>query len=562
MKKSKFYGLRGTSLNVAIAIIAGTDFALFGYDQGVMGGLLTLPSFLQYFPQVDTANPPPGYTASQASNIQGITVGAYTLGCFFGAVATIWLGNLLGRKKTIITGSVIMVIGATIQAASFSLPQLIVSRLITGFGNGMNTSTVPTWQSETSKPHKRGQMVMIEGSLIVFGVMLSYWIDLGFSFLEPSTIAWRFPIAFQVLLALIVALGIPGLPESPRWLILKGREAEALTVLTALDNLPEDDPKVQNDFHAVKDAALELASGSFADCFKRNDNRNLHRTILGYVNQMFQQISGINIITYYAATIFVRIGLSNFLSRLLAALNGTEYFIASWIAIFTIEKFGRRKLMLFGAIGQSLSMVVLAASSRYSATSQGAGITAAVFLFVFNSFFAIGWLGMTWLYPAEITPLAIRAPANAISTTANWIFNFLVVMVTPPAFANIGYKTYVVFAVINAFMVPCVYFFFPETAYRSLEEMDEIFQDAHGFKGAFTVVKIAKHKPRRYDKHGNALINYDDTEFAHRRHSSVAGGAGGGMAGAGAGGAVPAAGQSEKKSSDELGGFEERRENV
>lgn len=136
-------------------------------------------------------------------------------------------------------------------------------------------------------------MVMIEGALIVFGVMLSYWIDLGFSFLEPSTIAWRFPIAFQIILALFVLCGIPGLPESPRWLILKGREEEALVVLSALSDLPEDDARVQNDFKAVKDAALEMASGSFSDCFKMNNNRNLHRTILGYVNQMFQQISGI-----------------------------------------------------------------------------------------------------------------------------------------------------------------------------------------------------------------------------------------------------------------------------
>ncbi|KAK3717853.1 hypothetical protein LTR37_005625 [Vermiconidia calcicola] len=528
-RTSNFYGLRGVKLNIAIAVIAGTDFALFGYDQGVLGGLLTLESFLKYFPEVDVNNPPHGWSEGKTSNVQGITVGGYTLGCFFGAVATIWLGNYLGRRKTIFVGSSIMVIGAVLQCSAFGIGQLIASRWITGFGNGMNTSTVPTWQSETSKSHRRGQMVMIEGSLIVFGVMLSYWIDLGFSFLEPSSIAWRFPIAFQIVLCLFILATIMGLPESPRWLVLKGRDDEALHVLAALSDLPEDDPKIQSEFKAVKDVAFEMAKGGFRQCFETNRNRNLHRTILGYVNQMFQQISGINIITYYAATLFKdRIGLSGFLSRLLAACNGTEYFMASWIAIFTIEKFGRRQLMLFGAAGQAASMAILAATTSQAVGAQKTqyGIAAAVFLFVFNSFFAVGWLGMTWLYPAEITPLDIRAPANAISTTANWIFNFMVVMVTPVAFSAIGYHTYTVFACINAFMVPCVYFFYPETAYRSLEEMDEIFHDVHGIRGAFDVVKVSLTKPRRFGKKGELLIAYEETDeykrTQERRRSSVA----------------------------------------
>lgn len=102
-----------------------------------MGGLLTLPSFLKLFPQIDTQHPPDG-NASKASNIQGITVGGYTLGCFFGALATIWLGNMLGRKRTIMTGTSIMIVGAALQCSSFSLGQLIAARLITGFGNGMS----------------------------------------------------------------------------------------------------------------------------------------------------------------------------------------------------------------------------------------------------------------------------------------------------------------------------------------------------------------------------------------------------------------------------------------
>lgn len=257
-----------------------------------------------------------------------------------------------------------MIVGATLQTASFGLPQLIVGRWVTGFGNGMNTSTVPTWQSETSKPHRRGQMVMIEGSLIVFGVMLSYWIDLGFSFLEPSSIAWRFPIAFQIILAIFILCFIPGLPESPRWLILKGRDQEALEVISALNDLPPEDKKIQAEFQAVKDVVFEMSRGGFRECFKLNRNRNFHRTVLAYVNQMFQQISGINLVTYYAATIFENsLGLSPFLSRLLSACNGTEYWIASWIAIFTIERFGRRSLMLFGAAGMSMSMAILAGAT-------------------------------------------------------------------------------------------------------------------------------------------------------------------------------------------------------
>jgi MFS family permease len=149
---------------------------LFGYDQGVMGGLLTLPAFTKVFPEIDTtAAGTAGLTASQAehrSTIQGISVASYNVGCFFGAISCIWIGDWLGRRKTIFLGSAIMVVGAALQASAFSLPHFIVGRIITGMGNGLNTSTVPTWQSECSKSHRRGQLVMVEGALITGGMYL------------------------------------------------------------------------------------------------------------------------------------------------------------------------------------------------------------------------------------------------------------------------------------------------------------------------------------------------------------------------------------------------------
>lgn len=339
-----------------------------------------------------------------------------------------------------------MVIGATLQCTAFSLAHFIVGRIVTGIGNGLNTSTVPTWQSECSKSHRRGQLVMVEGALITGGICLSYWLDFGFSFLDPSSVSWRFPIAFQIFIALIILAFVMFLPESPRWLIFKGREDEAADVLTALLDTDREDPLVENEFVAIKDTVLEAQNTSWRDLFTMDENRHFHRVVLAYVNQMFQQISGINLITYYAATIYENsIGLSGFLSRILAACNGTEYFLASWVPVFIIEKAGRRPLMLFGAAGMSISMVILAVSTSIGGTKPG--IVAAVFLFVFNTFFAFGWLGMTWLYPAEIVPLRIRAPANALSTSANWAFNFMVVMITPVAFQTIGYQTYIIFAV-------------------------------------------------------------------------------------------------------------------
>lgn len=129
--------------------------------------------------------------------------------------------------------------------------------------------------------------------------------------------------------------------------------------------------------------------------------------------------------------------------------------------------------MIFGSCGAAGTMAILAGTNYMSQNSKGGstpGIISVVCLFLFNTFFSVGWLGMTWLYPAEIVPLRVRARANGLSTSANWIFNFMVVMITPVAFSSIGYQTYIIFAVINTFIIPVVYFFYPETAYRSLEE--------------------------------------------------------------------------------------------
>lgn len=469
--------LRGRTLTAALAFVAGTGFTLFGYDQGVMSALLSAGQFEKVFPQVVVDDAHPGH-----ATLQSFVVAIYEIGCLVGALSNLWIGDRLGRRKTIVIGGIIMIIGAILQATSFSYAQLVVARIITGLGNGLNTSTVPAYHAECSPAHTRGSYIMLEGSLITFGIMISYWIDFALFWADKSSAQWRVPIAIQIIFAVVMIVGIFFLPESPRWLAAQGREKECLAVICALEDKEYTDPAVQHTFLGIREAiAIEERKGfnrsPLREIFTQGPSQNFRRVALGVVVQCFQQITGINLITYYATLLFERLGLDDVKSRIIAACNGTEYFLASLIAIALIDRVGRRRLMLFTAVGQMATMILLAVLGAVD--TSAAQVVSAVLLFVFNSFFAVGWLGMTWLYPAEIVGLRIRAPANAFSTASNWIFNFMVVMVTGPSFNNINWGTYIVFAALNAFIIPVVYFFFPETAGRSLEDMDVVFAVAY-----------------------------------------------------------------------------------
>ncbi|KAK0242845.1 general substrate transporter [Armillaria nabsnona] len=493
--------LRGRKLTAAIAFISGTGFTLFGYDQGVMSALLTANQFEKVFPQVITGPLQP----ANHSTLQSFVVAIYEIGCLMGALSNLWLGDKLGRRKTMVIGAIIMTIGAILQTTSFSYAQLVVARIITGVGNGLNTSTVPAYHAECSPAAKRGSLIMIEGALIAFGIMISFWAN-------DSSVQWRFPISFQIFFALVMAVGVNFLPESPRWLIKVGRKAEALAVISALEDKPINDPEVRQTFKAINEA-VEIEEGNtpsgkveLKEILTGGRGQNFRRVVLGVVVQAFQQLTGINLITYYATILFERLGLSDVKSRILAACNGTEYFFIALLPLVLIDRIGRRKLMLFGAIGQCITMVLLAVLGEVD--NSPAQVISAVLLFVFNSFFALGWLGMTWLYPAEIVGLRMRGPANALSTASNWIFNFLVVMIVGPSFQNINWGTYIVFASLNAMIVPIVYLFFPETAGRSLEDMDVIFAIAYNENVSPVAVSLRKDIPAAGTREADIILGF------------------------------------------------------
>ncbi|THC95083.1 hypothetical protein EYZ11_005441 [Aspergillus tanneri] len=226
MPAPKFAGMSGNILMRAVTSCATMGFLLFGYDQGVMSSIIAAAPFNDVF------------TATKDnSTMQGTVTAIYEIGCLLGAVFILGAGDWLGRRWSILLGATIMILGVIIQVTSFAghvpLAQFIVGRVITGVGNGMNTSTIPTYQAECSRTSNRGLLICIEGATIAFGTLIAYWIDFGASYGAPD-LTWRFPIAFQIVFGLLIIVGMSILPESPRWLFTRERYEEGEAVIAAL----------------------------------------------------------------------------------------------------------------------------------------------------------------------------------------------------------------------------------------------------------------------------------------------------------------------------------------
>ncbi|KAF2623824.1 hypothetical protein BU25DRAFT_433891 [Macroventuria anomochaeta] len=533
MPNAKYLGLRGGSLATVISTVCGLCFLCFGYAQGVMGGLLTVPQFLDRFPQVDTLDP--AQASFHSAWVTGLAVGSWNLGCLVSAILCIVVSDSLGRRRTLLLGITIWTIGEIIQTSSYSFAQFIVGRCIAGFGNGFTTSTAPAYQAECVKSHRKGTILMISaGAFVAAGYALSYWLTFAFAYVDSSA-AWRVPIAFQIIFSLPAIALLFFLPESPRWLILTGREQEALNVLAALNDADVDDFEIKDEFLQIKDAILIMAQGSTASIFSNKERRGFHRVVLAYFVQVFQQGTGINLVLQYLSWIFfTRMNYTGWLARLLAGCSATTYFLASFVAVVGIDRFwGRRSLMMFGASGMSGCMILITIM-QYLWTERnvtGTRIASTVFLFAFSMFFAIGWQGMAWLYQVEIVPLRIRGPANAISTSANWMLNFVVVFITPIAFTNIGYRTWIIFAATNFAIIPLVYFFYPETAFRSLEEVDVVFAlvDEEPGNPWLSVVRISKNEPLWFGKRGEKRLDFQYQNSSwHRKLMGSSGSSGNG----------------------------------
>ncbi|KAG0666383.1 hypothetical protein C6P46_004953 [Rhodotorula mucilaginosa] len=514
-----YMGMSGNKLGVMITVAASMGFCLFGYDQGVMSGLISAPQFFRVFPACDPARQgaykgtllcDASRRASQAglcrltrpvlsaaSVLQAFYVAIYEVGCLAGAVFALMFGDRLGRRKMMFSGAIILVIGVIIQITAFSGSwaggQFIIGRIVTGLGTGFETSTIPTWHAECAKAHSRGFAVFIEAAMISTGTMIAYWIDFGFSYLDNSA-SWRVPIALQCIFAVALVALLLFLPESPRWLVSKGHYAEAQKVIAALEPAPYNDATVVLQLKVINDSLEGQTRQRKRDLITNGPTQHARRMLLGASSQFFQQVGGCNAVIYFSTPIFEEyLGLGRKLSLILGSVLATVYALSACISFPLVDKAGRRKLFFIGTWGQALSMFLIMGCLIPGKDSNAVN-GAVVGIFLYLTFFGFTWLELPWLYPAEINPLKTRTTANAVSTINNWLFNFTVVMFTPPFLASTSVGCFAFFGAVNLCFLPVIYFFYPETAGRSLEEIDIIF--ARGYVEKVSYVKMAKIMPR------------------------------------------------------------------
>ncbi|QRW15807.1 Sugar (and other) transporter [Rhizoctonia solani] len=441
----------------AITACCCQGFLLLGYDQGVMSGIVGAEN--QFGRDFDSPSP----------TAQGTIVAIYDIGCAVGSLVCFMFGQKLGRRRMIMLGASTMLVGTAILTSATTRAQLIVGRVVTGIGNGFNSSSIPVYQSETCEGRMRGALVCLNSTITILGLVIAYFLDYGLSFVN-GPVQWRLPIGFQAFFALFLLIQAATLPETPRWLMSQGRKGEAIDVLSRLaappdQRTPEVESLIQERLREIEESlARESAGGPFrfAELLQGGPLGNFRRVLLACGVNVMQQFTGANMINY-----------------------------------LTVDRFGRRALLMFSATG--LSTCFLLAAVLLSVGTKSAAYGATAMVFVFQIFLGIGFLPIPWLYPAEVSHTRIRAYTSAISSFVNWMCVFAVVEMTPPAIDQIGWRVFIIFAVLNACWVPIVYAFFPETANLSLEDVDHLFEKGGitggvwGAPGGRTVVAHSDH---------------------------------------------------------------------
>ncbi|KAJ9660697.1 hypothetical protein H2198_002440 [Neophaeococcomyces mojaviensis] len=478
-----------------VVLFSSTAIALYGYDQGMMSLINTNYNYL------DTMG------ISETSPMVGIIVSVYYLGCALGAVIASkfadWKGRRPGVFVCVATASVgnLIMFFAGMGPPHNALAVMIAGRIIMGLGVGGLDAVVPVYTSELSEDNARGRALAQEFQANIFGLNMAFITNvivthqLG----KHNQWAWRSPIMIMQVYPILLFSGTTLLPETPRWLVLDGKNNKAKESIAKVfgKSQVEDRIKELTEAHQVEERKGMV---SYADMLIPGRTQ-WHPTVVTIMGQVNQALTGYGAVSVYGPQIFGLLGFGVTDAEYLTLGNYIFYFCMMTFAWILIERKGRRWLLVTGAFWLSISFALLCLLGGLAMSSQNGtittsipllatGIPGTVILYLATAVFGIGWLVPPWLIPTEIYPSSARAQGAAVSVVVWGFANFAVTLLTPILFNNLDYWLFLIFAATNAIAGLWTFEYCPESGTRTFEENQEFFKKAAD-EGTWSVRKVA-----------------------------------------------------------------------
>ncbi|KAK1058414.1 hypothetical protein LTR33_013401 [Friedmanniomyces endolithicus] len=449
-----------------IALFAAIGTFLFGFDTGIATTTIAHQSWIAYMDKPSKA-------------LTGAVVAVYIAGEAGGALTQTVLGDKLGRIRFMQMMCIIVTIGTTVQTAATNMNMFLAGRVLAGFAVGGLVGTVPIYLSEISAPHQRGLIGGISGCGISFGTMVSNWVGMACGYASYGAVQWRLPLAIQIPWGIILFIGLSTfMPDSPRQLIRKGHvdraRVEFIKIRRDLHST-----EAQEEFalmHAQIEYEMEREIKSYKDIF-----RLFHRrAMVSIAVQTMTALTGVNVIQYYQTILYKSLGISSEMILVLAGIFGTFAFLSNALTTrFLTDQRGRRKMILTGLAGIVLIEIyaaVIQLEFQNSDNKVGKGFAVlGIYLFVVTYYGMLN--STTWLYGAEVLPIALRSKVMGLAAASHFIVNVGITEAGPSAFATIKQNYYYVFVGCTLFFLVIAWFYFPETRHKTLEEIAAAFGD-------------------------------------------------------------------------------------
>lgn len=435
-----------------VSIVAALGGVLFGFDTAVISGAI---GFMQQHFDLNEFQ-------------VGWAVSSLIIGCIVGAMSSGVLSERFGRKKVLITAAILFIIGSAFSAVPVTFSQFIIARMIGGIGIGITSTLCPLYNAEIAPAKYRGRLVALNQLATVTGISLVYFVNLWIAGLGDeawgTTSAWRWMFAFGLIPGVLFLVLLFLVPESPRWLIKQGRAAESLPILVKIHG----ETLAKQEVLEIKES-FRVENGSIRQLFSPALRLAL---IVGVGLAILQQVTGINAVLYYAPEIFKQTGAGTNAALIQTIFVGVINLLFTILAIWLIDKVGRKMLLLVGSSAMLICLIVIGAAFQTGHTS---GPWVLIFILIYVAAFAVSLGPVVWVVISEIFPNRIRGKATAIASMALWTADYVVSQTFPPMLVSAGPAfTFWIFGLMALITVIFTWRAVPETKGKTLEEIESL----------------------------------------------------------------------------------------